>query len=428
MSQIRRTMNNLTDVVGGELLLRAANVGVVVLIGRVYGVAVLGMYAAILAIATVAERVADNGLELTGIAEVSRQPEDLGKIATALYFDKTVLSAAAVGLLALAGWIAGFSGVQWWMGAILAVRTFLYSYCRLNAGLLKALDKTRQILAIQALHVFLLTGCLLIVYQKRLGLKALLLCLVTMQIVEFSATSAVVLRGLGLRVSSVSFSLCWNMIRRSTPVGMTYTFSTLMLRGDVVVLSLIAPVRVVGTFAAANTALVMVYVIAWLLSGVLLSDLGSLSRNQETFDAHFRACIRGVLALGVPLAAASVFSAPIAIRFVFGRNFEAADVPGALMMIAMPSIFLNATFLSRAIARSASRTALAIYGYVAILSLLMNYSMGRWYGASGVACSIVMREALITLAFVRCWNLRGQPFENAVPFKANAEFGAMQNS
>jgi len=99
LSELRRTVSNLADVVGGELLLRVANVAVAVLIGRVYGAAALGFYAAILAVATVAERVADNGLELTGIAEVSRNSEGLSAIATALYLDKTLLSVAAITLL-----------------------------------------------------------------------------------------------------------------------------------------------------------------------------------------------------------------------------------------------------------------------------------------------------------------------------------------
>lgn len=402
VSRLRRTANNLANVIGGELLLRLANALVAVLIGRLYGVTVFGTYAAILALATLVERVADNGLELTGIAEVSRGREKLSSLSTALYIDKTLLSAAAIGLLAVVAAIFGVSADYWLIALVLTIRTFIYSYCRLNAGLLKALNKTKPIVVIQAFHFLILTTCALVVYLRHQGLLALVLCLLGSQMIELMMTF-VALGRLGLRFSAVTSSLCWQLLRRSTPVGATYTLSTLMLRGDVVVLSLVASVNVVGTFAAADTGLIMIYVIAWLFSGILLSDLGSLAANREGFDVHFRKCLRGVVLLTVPLSAISAVFARTAISAVFGKAFDAAALPGALMMLAMPFIFMNAAFLSRTIARHASRISLGIYAVTAVLSLTLNYFLGRWQGAVGVACSILIREVVMTLVFVRLW-------------------------
>jgi O-antigen/teichoic acid export membrane protein len=426
VSQIRRTINNLANVIGGEILLRVANALVAVLIGRVYGVAMLGVYAAILAVATLAERIADNGLELTGIAELSRCPKNIGSLATALYIDKTALSACAIGLLVCIAGVSGLSSGQWLIAAVLTMRTFVYSYCRLNAGLLKALDKTKPIVGIQAFHFVVLTICALVVFLRQQGLLTLLLCLMGAQMMEFALTFTV-LRRLGLRISAVTSSSCLQLLRRSTPVGATYTLSTLMLRGDVVILSLIASASVVGAFAAADTGLVMMYVIAWLFSGLLLSDLGSLSENREAFDVHFRKCLRGVVLLTVPLAAISAVFARTAILSVFGRTFDAAALPGTLMMLAMPFIFLNAAFLSRTVVRNASRISLGIYGFTAVLSLLLNYFLGRWQGATGVACSILIREAVMTILFVRLWKLPA-PATSVGPVMANAECATLLNT
>ncbi len=426
MNQIRRTIGNLANVIGGELLLRTANVLVAVLIGRVYGVAVLGTYAGILAVATLAERIADNGLELAGIAEVSRDPLNLSSLASALYIDKTLLSAAAIGLLAIVAWILGFSRGAWLIATALTIRTFVYSYCRLNAGLLKALNKTKPIVLIQALHSVVLLICVLGVFLSRRTLLTLLFFLLATQTMEFVLTF-VVLRGLGLRGSTIPSSLCWKLLRHSTPVGMTYTLSTLMLRGDLVVLSLIASASVVGSFAAANTGLVMIYVIAWLFSGILLSDLGSISANREAFDAHFRRCLRLVVLLAVPVAAISAVLARPVVASVFGKAFDAAGLPGAVMMLALPFIFVNAAFLSRTIARNASHISLRIYGVTAVLSLLMNYLLGRWQGATGVASSILLREAVMTLLFACFWSLP-EPTESAARTKVNPEFATLVNT
>ena len=420
-------MSNFGDVVGGETLLRLANVGVAALIGRLYGAPVLGLYATILAVATLVERLADNGLELTGIAEVSARPRYTSKIATALYTDKTILCALAIGLLATMGRIAGLSPSQWLIAAILTLRTFLYSYCRLHAGFLKGLDRTRQIAKCQGVHFSLLAVGLACVYLQHKSLVVLLLFLLAAQIVEYIC-SLVVLRRLGVGYAAISASLCWDLMRRSVPAGATYTLATVMLRGDVVILSLLASSTVVGTFAAADTGLVMIYVIAWLFSGVLLSELSRHARNRQMLNLHFRKTLRTVTLVSIPLAAAGFLSARFAVIVIFGKSLAAAGSTAAIMILALPLIFLNAAFLSRLIARNASRVAAFIYLPAAILSLLLNYFLGRYYGAAGVAVSIVLREAAICLVFLCVWHFPFRPAESALTANPKSEMAPSLNT
>ena len=427
MSSIRKTTSNFLNVVGGEMMLRFANVVVAVLVGRVYGTALLGIYASIIAAATVAERLADNGLEMAGIAEASKTPADVGRLATALYVNKTALSVVAIIGLAGLGGIAGLSGANWVVAGILTLRTFLYSYCRLHAGLLKARDKTAELARVQSVHSALLLGGIVFVYLRSQSLTTLLLWLLASQCFEYLFSLAI-LNHYGVRATKVSPQFCWSLLRRSTPVGLTYSLSTLMLRGDVLVLSLLASAPLVGIFVAADTGLVMVYVVAWLFSGVLLADLGRLAHDQDEFDLHFRKCIVGICGVTVPLAVAAILVVPQAIRLVFGGNFALAGLPGAVMAVAIPFIVLNAAYLSRAIARNAARACLAIYGGATILSVGCNFIFGYWYGATGIAASIVIREVAMTLAF--CWvgDFPGSPERSTVAVQGNAELGDLLNA
>jgi len=420
-------MSNLGDVVGGEMLLRLANFGVAALIGRLYGAPVLGMYATIVAVATLGERLADNGLELTGIAEVSARPRYTSEIATALYTDKTILCALAIGLLTTMGRIAGLSPSQWLIAAILTLRTFLYSYCRLHAGFLKGLDRTRQIAKCQGVHFSLLAVGLAQVYLQHKSLVVLLLYLLAAQIVEYLC-SFVVLRRLGVGYAAVSASLCWKLMRRSVPVGATYTLATVMLRGDVLILSLLASSTVVGTFAAADTGLVMIYVLAWLFSGVLLSELGRHAHNSQALNLHFRKILRTVTLISILLAAAGVLFARFAVIVIFGKSFSTAGSTAAIMILALPLIFLNAAFLSRLIAKNASGVAAFIYLPAAVLSLLLNYFLGRYYAAAGVAVSIVLREAVICVVFLCVWRFPLRPAESALTTNAHSEMAPLLNA
>ena len=424
---MRRTSRNLLHVVGGELLLRLANIGVAVLIGRVYGVVLFGIYAAILAAATLAERLADNGLEMSGIAEGSRHPGLLDRIATALYLNKTAFSLLAIGALAGVGWAMGLSRSHWPIATLLTLRTFLYSYCRLNAGFLKALDRTQQIARIQFAHFLVLCVVIFFVYLSESSFPILLFCLLMSQFAEF-ILSFWALRRFGVRLASVSVQSCLSLARRSTPIGLTYTISTLMLRGDLLVLSLLANVGVVGAFAAADTGLVMVYVVAWLFSGVLLADLGRLSPKADEFDSHFRRCLNAILLICIPLSIAATLLAPLTIRLLYGGSFDAAGLPAAIMCAAVPLIFLNAAFLSRAVARNAASTCLTIYGVGAAFSLILNFFLGWRYGMRGIAISIVLRELGITLAFLRLKNWVSAPVQAASAANSDSAFAEVLNA
>ncbi len=415
------------NVIGGEMLLRFANVGVAILIGRVYGAAVLGSYASVIAVATVAERLADNGLEMAGIAEASKNPADVGRLTSALYINKTALSIVAIVVLAGLGFIAALSRANWMIAGILTLRTFLYSYCRLHAGLLKALDKTAELARIQSVHSALLLGGTVLVYLRSQSLTTLLLWLLAAQSFEY-LLSLRVLNRYSVRATKVSPQFCWSLLHRSTPVGLTYSLSTLMLRGDVLVLSLLASASVVGIFVAAATGLVMVYVVAWLFSGVLLADLGRLEHDQGEFDLHFRKCIVGICGVTVPLAIAASFFVPPVIRLVFGGSFALAGVPGAVMAVAVPFIILNAAYLSRAIARNAAHACLTIYGAGTIVSLALNFLLGHWYGATGIAGAIVIREAAMTTAFFWVGDFPVSSERSTVAVQEKGELGGLLNA
>lgn len=425
--QMRRTSRSLLHVLGGELLLRLGTVGVAVLIGRAYGPAVLGMYVATLAVATLVERLADNGLEMSGIAEASRRPEILDRLGAALYINKTIFSFPAIGALAALGWATGLARSHWLPAAILTLRTFLYSYCRLNTGLLKAMDKAPQISRIQFAHSLIICGAIFYAYLGEKSFVFLLLCLLVAQFAEF-LLSLWSLRHLGARIGPFTPGLCWHLVRRATPTGLTCTLSTLMLRGDILVLSLMASVSAVGAFAAADTGLVMVYVVAWLFSGVLLADLGRLSSSAGEFDAHFRRCIASILAICVPVAAIAMLLAPFAVRLLYGKNFAAAGLPAAIMCAAVPFIFLNAGFLSRAVARNSASTCLAIYAAGALFSLALNFLLGWRYGGVGIAVSIVLREAAISFAFLRLKNPHSPVEKSTGPLQTSPGFAEFLNA
>jgi O-antigen/teichoic acid export membrane protein len=427
MSELRTAPVNLLSVISGELLLRVANFAVAVLIGRIYGPAALGVFAAIIAVVTVAERLADNGLEMAGIAEASMDSSSIAHVASALYANKSVLSVLALVVLAGIGWLAKLPRIEWTVAGILTLRAFLYSYSRLHAGLLKALNKMNLIARCQAVHFLVLVTGVLVASTRKWGLVSLLLSLLVAQFIEY-ILSLRYLRKSGIRARPVPLQYCWKQLTRSTPVGVVYSISNLALRGDVLVLSILVPAGVLGTFAAANMGLVLMYVVAWLFGGVLLSDMARLSTNSPALAGFFSKCVRRILLTTIPAALVAALIAPWAVRAVFGKNLAAAALPATVMASAIPFLFLNAAYLSRAIACNALQVFLTIVGIATAFSLALNFILGSWYGPTGVACSIVIREAGMALAFFLHARMNAPPMQTESPLGAGAEITGLMDT
>jgi O-antigen/teichoic acid export membrane protein len=395
----KKTTINLASVIGGEMLLRGANFAAAAVIGRLYGVVIFGTYATILAFVTVVERLSDNGLEVAGIAQTSKHPERTGEILGSLYTLKTFLSLIALALLVCIGLASGLSISVWILATIITLRTFLYSYSRMQAGIIKSWDRMPAIGRIQLAHFALLTCGLSIIYIRHYSVILLLLLLLSGQSLEF-LLSFFYLRRLGIRPRMMGNAEYCRMIRSSTPIGITYTAAAMILRGDVIILSLLVPATVLGSFAAANTGLVTVYVVAWLFGGVILSRMAQLAKETALLSNYVRRWVLLIVATATPISLLAAWIAPSLVSMLFGRAFASAASSAAIMALAVPFILLNAVFLSRAIASELPYEYLGIFLGTGIISITLDFILGRAHGANGVAWAIVLREFLMLLAFV----------------------------
>src|SRR5713226_3253906 len=96
---LQKTLANLTSVIGGEGVLRIANFVVAVAIARLYGSAVFGLYATVLAYVTVVVMLADNGLQVAAVKQLAHSIEEIDRIVSLLYVAKTALFVPAMVVL-----------------------------------------------------------------------------------------------------------------------------------------------------------------------------------------------------------------------------------------------------------------------------------------------------------------------------------------
>lgn len=393
-------MGNLLSVIGGEMMLRTATLGAAVVIARRYGPETLGLYTAALAFATLLITIADAGLQISTVSELSRRMPDIGGTVTTLYLTKSALLLAAVTIAIAAGMLCRVSSLVWTVTALITAKTVLYAYGQLQFGILKAIGWMRPIGVIQTAHCALLATALGVTCLWHRPLVLLLLWMCGAQAVEL-ALSAAVLAWARVRPSRTRWVECWRMLRLSAPLGVSLMLANLILRLDVLVVNGLFAASVVGYFAAANNAVVVMYVCSWLFGTVLLPDLVRHYRDSPArLDCFVRQWVRRVCLAAVPAAIMLALASALLIRTLYGPSFAPAGAPLAIMCLALPLILLNSLLFNRAVAMQSRSVYVGAYVVAAIAAVLLNLVCGRAFGLVGVAGAIVAREALQALTFV----------------------------
>jgi len=395
---MKRTAINLISVIGGETLLRGANFFAVVVIARLYGAGVLGLYATALAYATVAVMIAENGLQISSITEIKRTSGDIHGLVSQLWTLRISLFAVMSAVLALIGWFSRWPKEVWIIGILVTVRVLLYSYSQLQFAVLKSIDRMRVIGPIQTLNFGILTLAVAATYYHSWNLKVLLGSFIVAQITEIALSFRVLWRW-GIRPAKFVIRECWDLMKRSTPIGITYVMSGITMRADIIVLSALGSRSDVGHFAAAHMGVVLFYSLSWLFGSVLLTDFTRLAGNPSEFDRYANRWTKLLISVGGVGALVLYFVAPPAVLLLYGSEFAITARLASIMILALPLILLNAVYLSRAIAIDGKQVYLGTYFGVSVVAVTLDILLARLYGSMGVAFAIVVRELLIFLSF-----------------------------
>lgn len=382
---------NLVSVIGGEALVRTANLSATLVIARLYGVSVLGAYAACTAVVTLVVMFADNGLQTSAIADLSEAGSEPSKIIGQLYLSKTILILAA--LLALGGiaYFMKFASFVWAIGGWLTLRTVLQSYSQLQIAALKALARANVIGVMQLIHALLLLIGVWMTYRLSWGMFALLAWF------SMGQLSELFLMGFGLRRSGVHpewpvSDFFWKSMRRSTPFGITHGLANLILRGDTVVLSTIASLPELGAFSAANTLIAVVYAASWIFGSILLAEMARLTASPENLKAYVRKWTRVIVVTTTPCALLLFWTGQKLISFLYGPGFDRSGALVSVMALACPFILLNSLYTNLAFATNCKSIFLGLFAVTAVAAIALDLWFGRALGSMGVAVAIVIRE------------------------------------
>lgn len=192
-----------------------------------------------------------------------------------------------------------------------------------------------------------------------------------------------------------------SLLRISTPMAVTYAFTAVYMRFDVVLLAAMRPAVEVGLYGAASVVILTVPIIASAFNGSLypvLSRAGSV--HDPRLAKVFSQTVRLLLLTSIPLAVGLAIVARDVIGVVYGSVFDPAVPALAVLAVILPLRFLNNLFghVLTAVDRQGKRTRGVVVA--AAVNLLLNAAAIPAFGFMGAVYATLATEVLLICMFL----------------------------
>lgn len=398
---------------GGNLLALAAEKGfrlgsglaINVLLMRVLGVDGFGVYGTIMTLVGVATFGSTLGMERLINRELSRAPEETGRlVGTGLL--ATALLSLVTGA-AVVAWAVALDGRGSFVlaSALAALALGLRGLVMIPEAAFHAMRRMRlsvqghlagRVVLVVATAGFLLAGFGLVAVFTAQVLDAL----VTLVLVAWAFR-----RHVGLGSLRASWQGVRALVRRSWPFGLNLLYGSVYLQVDVLLLAVLRDDTEVGIYRGAVMLIALFPIIATTLTTGVFPRMSRHLGRPEAASDELSFVLRVLLAVSLPAAVGGMLLAEELMVFLGGAPFAVSALPFVVMAPLLPLRFVNnATAMTlSALDRQEDRTRGVFYA--AVFNLLANLAVIPTWGALGAAATTLATELLLAAWFR--WRITG---------------------
>jgi O-antigen/teichoic acid export membrane protein len=398
----RRTATNGAAIFGGEAFSRLATFTMAVIVAHRFGAPALGQYGYALALANILLLVPDLGLHLIATRELAAEPGRLRAIFWSVHWLKLILVGGVVAFTLLFGQAAIQDEGRRLLFYLLAIRAVLQTFSQAYMAIFKAFERMQYIALQQLVNAFLLVAWASSAVWAGAGLGGVICALIAGQAAE---------AWLGWRIIQTRFSTgpvySWDgrllaaLFLGSLPVGITAILQTLNLRLDILVLSLYASNRELGSFQAAAWFQIGAYLVASLVMAVLFPRMSRLLRAPSR---QAQAYVRDLLKNGALLVTTGSLGvwlgAPALLHVIFGTDLGPAVGPLRILTAALPLMFLNTILFYIFVAAQRREAYLSALTIGVTLGCVLSFALASRFGARGSALADFGRELAVSLVYL----------------------------
>lgn len=390
----------VASLLSGRFLALALSFLAVTLLARSLGPASMGVLQFALAVFFYLGFLNDLGLTVTGVRDLSRRERPAQMIGETLGA-RLILTAAALSITGLSLLLIPVDQEGLLIGIVLA--TGLIASSLSVTWVLQARERFRALAAIEVAAALaqVLAAAFLVNGRPDVAWGAL-------AVVMGSWTSVVlswILVGRERAMLPKFSPRIPAMVLRAMPLGIAAIAIAVYYTIDTILLGLMRTSSEVGYYAVAYRLVLPVLTVAVVTGNIALPVMSRLlSSDRERLPSLLSGLSRGLLLLGLPVAAGTSLVAVPLMTAIFGDAYAPAAVPLTVLIWSCVTVFANAPFGFLMVARGQDRQYMRATVIGALLNVVANLLLIPAFGMLGAAAATILAELVVLAVIV--WETR----------------------
>ncbi|MEK7659503.1 MAG: flippase [Patescibacteria group bacterium] len=194
------------------------------------------------------------------------------------------------------------------------------------------------------------------------------------------------------------FSYVKKILKTSLPVALSILFTAIYIRTDALMLSLMKPISDVGTYRLAAKVLETIVFFPALLVELTMPSFSSSAFGPEgLFSQIFKKIFNVLFVMAIPVVVFLIIFAEPIVLTLGGEEFSASALPLKILALVVGMVFLNNLGGKALIALNLQRAGMWIYLSGAILNIFANLLVIPRYSYIGASYTTLMTEILVTV-------------------------------
>lgn len=379
-----------------EFFTRLVSLALIILVARLLGPVMLGIYAFALGLLRVCDIFLNFGLDRYLQREVGREPQWAGPLFARVFVLKSLVYCLVLVIVLALSFIIVDEPLKRGVLLILTGALFFRTHTASVAALFRARQKAQYEAAVVLTMRLLYGGLGLAAVLSGYGLLTLVCLELGAQMVAFLAAFWVFWH----RIASPWHKVAWADLKDLVALSKDFFFIRLVLTLssslNLLLLSFLAGDLVTGFYAAALRLTSAFDFIPEAFTGAFLPVISRQAReNWQGFVTVFRNYVKYLIIAGLGLTAGLGSMAPDLIPVVFGPAFKPAVPVLTLLALALSFEFLNLSFTNALIALNAEGKLLRNFTAVLFFNLLANLLLIPLWREMGAAWAVVLAESLV---------------------------------
>lgn len=401
MSRLRDLLSNIAAVVSGKAVAALAGLATIMVLTRHLGPQEFGYYRTVLTYAAFASVLADCGIYMVTLREMSRPGADAAHIAgTAIPLRLT--SSISVLLLACAvAWAFPYDRIVKWgvlIGA--AVYTCMQASELLVAVFQSVLKQGRNAVS-EGGGALVTLACVWVLAAAHRGTLAMLAGTLGGSLFALAVSWRLARR-------LVPFRLHWavgewrQFLLLGLPIAGSQILTMAILRGDSLILSLFQPAAAVGLYGVATKIFELAASLAFMFGGLMMPSLTSAFANDRaSFSRVLGHTVDTAAIYGIGAVVALSPFAPQVLSVIAGPDFAAGAPALVIISFAIGLSALSHVLRFALVAYERPRLILQADAAACVLGFLAYFTLIPHFSLLGAAAGTVLAEGCSLLGMLR---------------------------